>query len=59
MDAVIVDDAKTAQECIQYMREQRVGVATFIPLDSIRVKVIAERLRRLDRAARLAIDCVK
>jgi len=59
MEAVIVDDAKTAQECIQYMREQRVGVATFIPLDSIRVKPIAERLRRLDRAARLAIDCVK
>jgi structural maintenance of chromosome 1 len=59
MDAIVVEDEKTAHECIQYMREQRVGVATFIPLDSIRVKAIPERLRRLDRGARLALDCVK
>jgi len=59
MDAVIVDTPKTAKDCIQYLNEQRVGVITFLPLDTIRVKPIAERLRRLDRGARLAIDCVK
>ena len=59
MDAIVVDDEKTARECIQYMREQRVGVATFIPIDTIKVKPISERLKRLDRGAKLAIDCVK
>jgi structural maintenance of chromosome 1 len=36
MDAIVVSDKNTAIECISYMKEQRIGVATFIPLDSIR-----------------------
>lgn len=45
MDAVIVQDEKTALDCVQYMREQRAGIATFLPLDTLRVKPIDERLR--------------
>ena len=38
MDAVVVQDEKTAIECIQYMKEQRVGIATFLPLDTLKVR---------------------
>eukprot|EP01033_Poteriospumella_lacustris_P004159 gene4159-2963_t len=36
MEAVVVDSAKTASECIQYLKEQRVGVCSFIPLNHVR-----------------------
>lgn len=35
LDAIVVDQEKTAIACIQYLREQRAGQATFIPLDTI------------------------
>ncbi len=34
----MVDDEKTAKECLQYMKDQRIGVATFIPLETIKTK---------------------
>ncbi|KAI9018451.1 condensin complex subunit SMC1 [Hyaloraphidium curvatum] len=55
-DAVVVDDQKTALECIQYLREQRVGQFTFLPLDTLQVKPVDERLRSLGKGARLAMD---
>ncbi|KAL6059837.1 Structural maintenance of chromosomes protein 1B [Balamuthia mandrillaris] len=45
MDAVVVETEDTAKECIQYLREQRVGTATFIPLQTIIVKPISEAQR--------------
>ena len=41
------------------MREQRLGMATFIPLTSIQTKPLDERLRQLDKGARLAIDIIQ
>ena len=51
MNAIVVEDEATAMECIEYMRQQRAGVATFIPLDSIRVSAIDDRLRSVCRWA--------
>lgn len=48
MDAVVVADESTAIKCLKYMKEQRIGVATFIPLDSIRSNVSYDRLRTLE-----------
>jgi structural maintenance of chromosome 1 len=48
MDAIVVADQSTAIECIQFMKEQRIGIATFIPLDSIRTNVSYDRLRLLE-----------
>ncbi|KAF9100480.1 Structural maintenance of chromosomes protein 1 [Mortierella sp. GBA35] len=59
LDAIIVDREKTAIECIQLMREQRSGHATFLPLDTLVVKPINDRLRSLVKGARLAIDVVQ
>ena len=45
MDAIIVDEEKTARDCIEYLREQRVGTATFLPLNAIIVRPVSEKLR--------------
>ena len=57
-DAIVVDDEKTAKECIQFLREQRRGQATFIPLDTIQVKAINSNLKGMHRGTRMAIDTI-
>ena len=57
-DAIVVDTEKTAKDCIQFLREQRYGQATFIPLDTIQVKGINSNLKGMHRGMRLAIDTI-
>jgi structural maintenance of chromosome 1 len=59
MDSIIVQDEKTATECIQYMREQRVGVATFLPLETIRGKAVDDRLRTIATGVIPIIDVLQ
>lgn len=59
MDSIVVDDGKTAMECIKYMRDQRSGQATFLPLDSIQVKPVQEKYRAFVKGARLALDVIQ
>jgi structural maintenance of chromosome 1 len=63
MDAIVVDTKTTGFECIKYLREQRVGTATFLPLDSLQVPSpeSTERLRAHisnDTRYRLAVDVI-
>eukprot|EP00980_Cylindrotheca_fusiformis_P011300 scaffold2599_cov125-Cylindrotheca_fusiformis.AAC.10 len=63
MDAIVVDTRNTGIECIRYLREQRVGTATFLPLDSLQVpsQESSERLRARiapDGRFRLAADVI-
>ncbi|KAI3620731.1 hypothetical protein CBS9595_002698 [Malassezia furfur] len=58
-DAVVVDTEATAVECIEYLRTQRAGHATFLPLDTVQVKPVNDRLRSLSVHARLAVDVVQ
>lgn len=63
MDAIVVDTRVTGIECIRYLREQRVGTATFLPLDSLQIPTqeSAERLRARiasDSRFRLAADVI-
>jgi structural maintenance of chromosome 1 len=63
MDAIAVDTKQTGFECIKYLREQRVGTATFLPLDNIQAPTpeSTERLRALvetDSRFRLAVDVI-
>ena len=47
---------------MQYLKEQRVGTATFLPLSSLKVKPIHERLRNqlaTSKSAKLIIDLLK
>ena len=56
-DAVIVENEKTAIECIQYLRDQRRGQATFIPLDTIQWTALNSNLKGT-RGSRMAIDTI-
>ncbi|WVZ83418.1 hypothetical protein U9M48_030567 [Paspalum notatum var. saurae] len=53
MDAVVVEDENTGKECIKYLKEQRLPPQTFIPLQSVRVKPVIEKLRTLGGSAEL------
>lgn len=58
IDSVVVDTEATAKQCIEYLRDQRAGQATFIPLDTIQVKAISSNMKGLDSGVRLAIDTI-
>lgn len=58
-DSIVVDTEKTSRDCISYLREQRLGEATFIPLDTIQVKRAASNLKGLHKNMRLAIDTIE
>ena len=75
LEAIVVDEERTAIDCIevrhlsfylmflltslQYMRNQRAGQATFIPLDTIQVKPINDKFRSFGKGIRLAVDLVQ
>ncbi|BFZ60721.1 Structural maintenance of chromosomes protein 1 [Saitoella coloradoensis] len=59
IDAVVVDTEKVAKDCIEYLRDQRAGQATFLPLDTIQVKPVDANLRGIHKGARMAIDVVQ
>ncbi|EKM82180.1 hypothetical protein AGABI1DRAFT_36117 [Agaricus bisporus var. burnettii JB137-S8] len=59
IDAIVVDEEKTAIDCIEYMRNQRAGQATFIPLDTIQVKPTNDKFRAFAKGTRLAVDVVQ
>jgi len=59
LEAIVVDEEKTAIDCIGYMRNQRVGQATFIPLDTIQVKPADDKFRTFAKGVRLAVDIVE
>ncbi|KAF5378785.1 hypothetical protein D9615_006938 [Tricholomella constricta] len=58
IDAIVVDEEKTAIDCIEYMRNQRAGQATFIPLDTIQVRPVNDKFRSFAKGARLAVDVI-
>lgn len=43
----------------QYLRSQRLGLATFIPLDHVQVKPVNEKLRSVAKGVRLAVDLIQ
>ena len=64
MDSIVVDTKKTAFDAIKYMRDQRIGTATFLPLDGIQTPSpeSTERIRAMaenDKRYRLAADVIR
>jgi structural maintenance of chromosome 1 len=58
-DAVVVDNEKTAKECIQHLRDQRAGQATFIPLATIQTKSVPGNMRGMHPRMRPAVDVIE
>ncbi|KAH3819553.1 hypothetical protein DPMN_121292, partial [Dreissena polymorpha] len=61
MDGIICDTQKTAKECIQYMKEQRIDPETFLPLDYLDVKPVNEKLREIrePKNVKLIVDVIR
>lgn len=58
METVIVDTEATAKECIAYLKQERIGIMSFDPLDSIQIKAVDAQLKGMHKGMRLAIDCI-
>ncbi|KAK5126623.1 hypothetical protein LTR85_009557 [Meristemomyces frigidus] len=58
-DSVVVDSEKVAKDCIQYMKDQRNGMMTFLPLDTIIHTQPSANLRGVQQGVRLAIDTIE
>ncbi|QPG73228.1 hypothetical protein FOA43_000535 [Brettanomyces nanus] len=59
MDAIVVTSISVAAECIEYLKEQRTGSASFIPLDTINAKLVNQQYRSIASTVRPAIDVVE
>lgn len=57
-DSIVVDTEGTAKQCIEYLRENRSGQATFLPLDTIQAKTINPNLKGMHKGMRPAIDTI-
>ena len=57
-DHVVVDSDKTARECIAHLKEQRIGLVSFIPLDTILHQQPSANFRGMQQGVRLAIDTI-
>lgn len=58
MDAVVVDSSRVAALCIQHLKELKVGVCSFIPLDNMREVTIPDRYRSFGPGFKPCIDLV-
>jgi len=58
-DAIVVDTDKTAKDCIDYLRQQKLGQATFYPLETIQIKPMNSNLKGMHRGMRMAIDTIE
>ncbi|KAJ8301830.1 hypothetical protein KUTeg_020817 [Tegillarca granosa] len=61
MEAVVCDSEKTAKDCIQYMKEQRIEPETFLPLDYLDIKPVNEKLREFKepKNVKLVVDIIR
>eukprot|EP00755_Sulcionema_specki_P011506 Sspe_Gene.7740::Locus_2624_Transcript_1_1_Confidence_1.000_Length_3987::g.7740::m.7740/K06636/SMC1; structural maintenance of chromosome 1 len=59
LEAIVTDTDRTAHNCVQYLKEQRIGTAAFIPLQSVRGKEVTDQQRVLGGTAKPVADCLK
>lgn len=62
LSSLIVENDSVAQACIRFLREERLGIATFLPLNKIRGRIIPQDVYQYlntDGVHGLAIDLVK
>ncbi|MBW2982839.1 chromosome segregation protein SMC [Candidatus Woesearchaeota archaeon] len=57
--SIVVEDDKVAQECISHLKQHRLGVATFLPLNKLKTQPIKEELRKKKAGTHgLALDLI-
>lgn len=40
LDNIVVDTIDTAQKCVTFLKDQNIGVATFIGLDKVKIIMV-------------------
>jgi len=61
LKSVIVEDDKTASECIKYLKDNKLGVVTFLPLNKIKPTPMSSEIKKISKSKGsegLAIDLV-
>ncbi len=56
---IVVEDFETAKFCIEYLKREKIGRATFIPLDKIKPKRLDEKYLDLPGVVGIASDLIK
>lgn len=59
MDAIVVESKQVASDCINYLKDQRIGSCVFLPLDNLRVQPIPDRLRSLGAKYHVCYDLIE
>jgi chromosome segregation protein len=62
LSSVVVEDERVAESCIRYLRESKLGYATFLPLTKIRGRHIPQDIEQylgVDGVIGLAIDLIE
>ncbi len=47
--SIVVEDDKTAANCIKYLKENKLGVATFLPMNKMKASIIDKQLCTLEK----------
>lgn len=50
LKGIIVEDDKTAAECIKYLKDNKLGVVTFFPLNKIKSSATPEQVKKLSKS---------
>lgn len=56
---LVVDSQKTSKECIQYLKRNKIGRASFIPLDKIKVITPNYIIKSNDKVVGRAVDLIQ
>jgi len=60
LSSVVVETDEVAAKCIKYLKDNKLGIATFLPLNKLKSREVKEALRKIDKPGviGLAIDLV-
>jgi len=56
---VVVDNFDTAKFCIEFLKREKIGRATFIPLESVKYKRLDEKYLEIEGVIGIASDLIK
>ena len=50
LKSIVVEDDKTASECIKYLKENKLGVVTFLPLNKIKPNPVSAEIKKISKS---------
>ena len=57
-DSIVVDDENVAKDCIHYLRENKLGIATFLPLNKIKSRSSGKNAPEVEGVVDYAINLI-